>query len=137
MYLLRKWKPGPTNQGGKDHLAARDRIIGLLNKMGIVCLTERKFHTKTERGELPYEPDIVAAFVIVPLNLAIGAVVEIDGKTHDGKIPRGKDHHRDKAFLENEGMATVRYGTYDVVGRKKIDDETLQREFWWKVNEVN
>lgn len=101
--------------------------------MGIVCLTERKFPTDTLRGELPYEPDILAIFVIKPLNIWIVVVVEIDGKTHNNKIPRAKDHHRDISFLER-GMPTVRYATHDVVGRRALDDETLQSEFWYWVN---
>jgi hypothetical protein len=31
-------------------------------------------------------------------------------------------------------MPTVRYATHDVVGRRALDDETLQSEFWYWVN---
>jgi hypothetical protein len=103
--------------------------------MGLVCLTECKFYADTDRGELPYEPDILA-YLFVSGHFLLIVVVEIDGKTHDNKIPRGKDKWRDKWFWDTYNIPTARYQTYDVVGGKRVDDETHKDEFWFRVSEA-
>lgn len=138
-----KWYEGKvTSQGGKDHRKAVARLIQVFEDNGLVCETGRKFLAPSPRGDLPYEPDVWVD----------GVVVEVDGKNHGNKIQMAKDAHRDAWFeepgdkitwfeglkpvvihLEN-GAKTVRYWTWDIVGRKKLSNREIMEHFWYEVD---
>lgn len=55
-------------------------------------------------------------------------IVEIDFKGHLTKWSKHKGDIRDNVWKEKKKIATVRFPLKDLVGKKKLDDETVLKE---------
>lgn len=107
--LLRAQLTGPRNGRARAVLDLVDRgADSLLETLARTLLRRAGFHVQAQVW--------IEGIGWVDLLVEGWIIVELDGKTHEERVQRGKDRVRDRA-AQLQGLVVLRYGYADVVHR--------------------
>lgn len=134
IYVLEMSIPTTGNES-EQHQKAKIRLKQIVTDLGIIADYEIKTgYTQTDIGERTYTVDLFGFWTTRKGTEKIA--FEVRGyKGHDSKWSNYKDRCRDKAHLA-KGIKTVRIEMKDLVGRKKMDDETIKEEILWQLDRI-
>jgi hypothetical protein len=115
------------------HIKAKERLKAIIEEKGLIADYEIGIgSTETEIGQRDYTVDLFAFWTNARTGITKRIAFEIDGKYHNSKTQLYKMRNRDKALL-NKGIYTVRLRTGWLVGRGKVDDETIWNEILYQL----
>ncbi len=123
-----------TGNESQQHKNAKIRLKQIVEDMGMIADYEISTGTtETEIGSRNYKVDLFAFWTHIGTGNTEKIAFEVEGfKGHNSKRQNARDNNRDKGHLTKR-IKTVRIGMKDLVGRKKIDDETIMAEIRWQL----
>lgn len=117
--LLLSHLPGPRNGRARA-------VLGLVDH-GADSLLETLARTILRKAGFEVEAQVwIEGIGWVDLLVEGWIIVELDGKTHEERVQRGKDRVRDRA-AQLQGLAVLRYGYADVVHRPELLADEVAR----------
>ena len=118
----------------KQHTNAKIRLKRIVEDMGFVAEYEISTGTtETALGERNYTIDIFAFWTNARTGVTKKIAFEVEGfKGHESKRQHVRDINRDKAHLQ-KGIYTVRINMKDLVGKKRLDINTIEDEICYQL----
>jgi hypothetical protein len=125
-----------TGNESKQHIAAKRRLYDIIDKMGMIADFEISTGTsETTLGERDYTVDLFAFWTHARTGITEKIAFEVEGyKGHNSTRQRARDKFRDQAHL-NKGIRTVRIDMKVLVGKQKLDDDVIEHEILWQLNQ--
>lgn len=123
-----------TGNESKEHINAKVRLWHIVVYMGFAPDYEiRTGTTKTDRGDRNYTVDLFAYYIHAKSGQSIKVAFEVEGfKGHNSNRQIARDNNRDKGHL-TKNIYTVRIKMKDLVGKKKLDSDTIKEEIIYQL----
>ena len=116
-----------------QHIKGKERVYQIITEKGLIAKYEVSLGiTETEIGIRNFTADIFAFWTNARTGITKRIAFEIDGKYHNSKLQLHKMANRDKA-LRKRGIYTVRLRTDWLVGKGKVDDQTIWNEILYQL----
>jgi hypothetical protein len=123
-----------TGNESKQHINAKRRLFDIVEDLGMVADFEiRTGTTETTLGPRDYTVDLFAFWTHARTGVTEKIAFEVEGyKGHNSTRQRNRDKFRDQVHAE-KGIKTVRIQMYDLIGRDKLDDNTISLEILYQL----